>query len=264
MGKTIELISYLRMIVGTGLAFVLFGAGGLCLNFIVFLAELIPVDFAEKREHMMQRIVHYAFRAFFWYLKMFRLINGKAKGLTNLPSGAYIFVANHPSLLDIVLILATLPKAACVVKPEIMNSVYMRGVARTAGYISNEDGEQLINDCVEKLNQGTPVVIFPEGTRSLSTELRAFKRSAAWIALKSGFPVVPAVLSISESILIKDWEWYQIPPHSIEMLMDIHEPLLVEQVLENPKYDPVSARKFTTILLQFFNNKVIFNDNNRK
>lgn len=264
MGKTNRLISYLRMVVGTGLAFVLFGAGGLCLNFVILLAGLIPVDFDKKREHMIQRIVHNAFRAFFWYLKVFRLIDGKAKGLGNLPSGAYIFVANHPTLLDIVLILATLPKAVCVVKPEIMDSVYMRGVARTAGYISNEDAEQLINDCVEKLNQGTPVVIFPEGTRSLSTELRDFKRSAAWIALKSGFPVVPAVLSISGSILMKDWKWYQVPPHSIEMLVDIHKPLLVEQVLEDPKSDPVSARIFTTFLLKYFENKVIFNDNNRK
>jgi len=49
-----------------------------------------------------------------------------------------------------------------------MDSVYMRGVARTAAYISNEDGEQLIAACVEKLKQGTPVVIFPEGTRSLA------------------------------------------------------------------------------------------------
>ena len=97
------------MVVGTGLAFVLFGAGGLCLNFVILLAGLIPVDFDKKREHMIQRIVHNAFRAFFWYLKVFRLIDGKAKGLGNLHSGAYIFVANHPTLLDIVLILATLP-----------------------------------------------------------------------------------------------------------------------------------------------------------
>jgi 1-acyl-sn-glycerol-3-phosphate acyltransferase len=94
--------------------------------------------------------------------------------------------------------------------------------------------------------------------------LADFKRSAAWIALKSGFPVVPAVLSISAPILMKDWKWYQLPPHSIEMLLEIHEPLYVEHVLENSNYDPVSARKFTTILQQFYEKKVIFNDNKRK
>ena len=264
MGKTIRLISYLRMAVGTGSAFAIFGAGGLCLNILILLLKLIPAEFAEKREHMMQKIVHYAFRAFYWYLKVFRLIDSKAKGQENLPSGAYIFVANHPTLLDIVLILATLPKAVCVVKPEIMDSVYMRGVARTAGYVSNEDGERLIAACEEKLKQGTPVVIFPEGTRSLANGLANFRRSTAWIALKSGFPVVPAILSISAPILMKDWKWYQVPPHSIEMLLEIHEPLYVEHVLENSKYDPVSARKFTTILQQFYEKKVIFNDNKRK
>jgi 1-acyl-sn-glycerol-3-phosphate acyltransferase len=264
MGKTIRLISYLRMAVGTGSAFVFFGAGGLCLNFVILLVELIPAEFTEKREHMIQRMVHFTFRAFYRYLKVFRLIDGKAKGQEKLPSSAYIFVANHPTLLDIVMILATLPKAVCVVKPEIMDSVYMRGVARTAGYISNEDGEQLIAACVEKLKQGPPVVIFPEGTRSLANGLADFKRSAAWVALKSGFPVVPAVLSISAPILMKDWKWYQVPPHSIEMLLEIHAPIFVEHVLENPKSDPVSARIFTTFLQKYFENKVIFNDNNRK
>jgi len=264
MGKIARLISYLRMAIGTGSAFVIFGAGGLCLNMLILMAWLVPAEFTEKREHMMQKIVHYAFRAFYWYLKVFRLIDRKVKGQENLPSGAYIFVANHPTLLDIVLILATLPKAVCVVKPEIMDSVYMRGVARTAGYVSNEDGERLIAACEEKLKQGTPVVIFPEGTRSLANGLANFRRSTAWIALKSGFPVVPAILSISAPILMKDWKWYQVPPHSIEMLLEIHEPLYVEHVLEKSKFDPVSARKFTIILQQFYEKKVIFNDNKCK
>ena len=264
MGKAVRIIQYLRIAAGTGLAFVLFGLGGLFLNLVSLLIGVIPNSFPEKREQNIQKIVHYSFRAFYWYLKVFRLIDSKAKGQENLPSGAYIFVANHPTLLDIVLILATLPKAVCVVKPEIMDSVYMRGVARTAGYVSNEDGERLIAACEEKLKQGTPVVIFPEGTRSLANGLANFRRSTAWIALKSGFPVVPAILSISAPILMKDWKWYQVPPHSIEMLLEIHEPLYVEHVLENSKYDPVSARKFTTILQQFYEKKVIFNDNKRK
>ncbi len=103
MGKTIRLISYLRMAVGTVSAFVFFGAGGLCLNFVILLVELIPAEFTEKREHMIQRMVHFTFMAYYRYLKVFRLIDGKAKRQEKLPSSAYIFVANHPTLLDIVM-----------------------------------------------------------------------------------------------------------------------------------------------------------------
>ena len=260
MGKVVRIIQYLRIAAGTGLAFVLFGLGGLFLNLVTLLIGVAPNSFPEKREQNIQKIVHYSFRAFYWYLKVFRLINGKCKGLERLPSTAYIFVANHPTLLDIVLILAILPRAICVVKPKIMSSIYMGEVARTAGYISNEDGEKLIDACVKKLNQGTPIIIFPEGTRSLPQTLRLFKRSAAWIALKSDFPIVPAVLSITAPILMKDWKWYHVPPHSMEMLVDIHEPIILEKVLSNPKYDTVSARKLTSHLQQFFESKVIFND----
>jgi len=44
------------------------------------------------------------------------------------------------------------------------------------------------------------------------------------------------------------------------MLVDIHEPIILEKVLNNPKYDTVSARKLTSHLQQFFESKVIFND----
>ena len=46
--------------------------------------------------------------------------------------------------------------------------------------------------------------------------------------------------------------------------LEIHEPLYVEHVLEKSKFDPVSARKFTIILQQFYEKKVIFNDNKCK
>jgi len=126
--------------------------------------------------------------------------------------------------------------------------------------VETPGGEKLIDACVKKLNQGTPIIIFPEGTRSLPQTLRLFKRSAAWIALKSDFPIVPAVLSITAPILMKDWKWYHVPSHSMEMLVDIHEPIIVEKVLNNPKYDTVSARKLTSHLQQFFESKVILND----
>ena len=109
MGKAVRIIQYLRIAAGTGLAFVLFGLGGLFLNLVTLLMGVIPNSFPEKREQNIQKIVHYSFRAFYWYLKVFRLINGKCKGLERLPSTAYIFVANHPTLLDIVLILSILP-----------------------------------------------------------------------------------------------------------------------------------------------------------
>ena len=104
MGKAVRIIQYLRIAAGTGLAFVLFGLGGLFLNLVTLLIGVIPNSFPEKREQIIQKMVHYFFRAFYWYLKVFRFINGKCKVLERLSSTAYSFVAIHPILLASVLI----------------------------------------------------------------------------------------------------------------------------------------------------------------
>ena len=257
MAKATELIRYLRMAGGTGFAFVLFGVGGLVLNGIILLVGWVPVPSLEKKEWAMQKVVHYAFRGFMLYLRSFDLIHSKAVGLEKLPkSGGYILVANHPTLLDVVLILAHLPRACCIVKPEILNSIYMRGVSRLAGYIPNTEGEQLISDCVEKLNQGIPLVIFPEGTRSLPNELGKFKRSAAWIALKSGCPIVRAVVWCSAPILMKQWKWYNVPPHLIELSFTICDIIQPAEFLAGQPCGPIPARQLTDQLRHFYEGAV--------
>ena len=185
--------------------------------------------------------------------------------------GNYVFVANHESAMDIPLVFAGLPYHLVAIAKIELKRIPIFGWAMMAGghfFVDRRNHAKALNslDKAKDSMAKNPrsIIIFPEGTRSLANGLADFKRSAAWIALKSGFPVVPAVLSISAPILMKDWKWYQVPPHSIEMLLEIHEPLYVEHVLENSNYDPVSARKFTTILQQFYEKKVIFNDNKRK
>ena len=253
MAKALELIQYLRVAGGTGFAFLLFGMGGLILNGFILLIGWIPIPSSEKKEWAMHKVLHYAFGGFFLYLRGFNLIHSKVVGLDKLPkSGSYILVANHPSLLDVVLILAHLPRACCIVKPQILDSIYMSGVSRFAGYIPNTEGEQLIDECVEKLNQGVPLVIFPEGTRSLPNELGEFKRSAAWIALKSGYPIVQSVVRCSDPILMKHWRWYDVPPHAIELSFTICDTINPNNFLAGKPCGPIPARRLTDHLKRFY------------
>ena len=253
MAKAVELIRYLRVAGGTGFAFVLFGMSGLVLNGVILLIGWIPVPSPETKAWAMQKVVHYAFRGFMGYLRGFDLVLGKAEGLEKLPnSGPYILVANHPTLLDVVLILASIPRACCIVKPEILDSIYMRGVSRLAGYIPKTGGEQLIDACVDKLNQGIPLVIFPEGTRSLLNELGEFKRLAAGISLKSGFPIVRTVVQCGSPILMKQWKWYNVPPHSTELRFKIYDTINPTDFLAGQSCGPIPARRLTDHLRRFY------------
>lgn len=253
LAKALDFFHYLRMVGGTGFAFILFGMGGLFLNGIILLIGWFPFPSQKIKEGVVQKVLYYAFRGFMFYLQGFNLIHSKAIGMEKLPkSGGYILVANHPTLLDVVLILAHLPRAYCIVKPEILNSIYMSGVSRLAGYIANTDGEKLIEKCIEKLKQGFPLVIFPEGTRSLPNEIGKFKRSAAWIALKSGFPIVTSVVRCSELILMKQWRWFDLPPHSIELSFTIYDTINPNDFSVSKAGDAIHARRLTAYLKRFY------------
>ena len=79
-----------------------------------------------------------------------------------------LIIANHPTLIDIVLLMALLPDTKCVVKSELFSNRLMGPVVRAAGYIRNDyEPEVLIEKCRETLEAGYNLIIFPEGTRSI-------------------------------------------------------------------------------------------------
>src|SRR5690625_4755627 len=82
-------------------------------------------------------------------------------------SGGCIVIANHPTLIDVVILLAHLPRANCVVKGELWRHRFIGGVMRGAGFISNERGDELLAGCQSALNNDEAILIFPEGSRTV-------------------------------------------------------------------------------------------------
>src|SRR5690625_7146837 len=69
-------------------------------------------------------------------------------------SGGCIVIANHPTLIDVVILLAHLPRANCVVKGELWRHRFIGGVMRGAGFISTERGAELLGGCQSALKIG--------------------------------------------------------------------------------------------------------------
>lgn len=100
-----------------------------------------------------------------------------------------IVTANHPSLVDAVLILAVMPRAVCIMRAGLMKSPFLGGAARLAGYIANDGGPDLIRGGVSKLKDGENLLIFPEGTRTQKGPVNTFKKGFALIATRSAAPI---------------------------------------------------------------------------
>ncbi len=131
-------------------------------------------------------------------------------GLENLePMQPYIFISNHQSAFDILAHVASIPGTVrFIAKQELFRiPIFAQGM-RTVGMIpidrgNSEKARASLNKAIKILKNGVSVIIYPEGTRSPNGEIKPFKKGGFILALKSGLPIVPTVISGSMHILKK-------------------------------------------------------------
>lgn len=131
----------------------------------------------------------------------------------------YVVVANHPSLLDVLFIKASLPGVSCLVKSEVFHTAHVHGMLRDAGDFAGPAGRPEIGSTrvldlfVGQLEKGRSVLVFPEGTRSPRGGLGRFRRGAAEAAVRTGAPVLPMVIYCDPPLFLKGENWLDTPTH---------------------------------------------------
>ena len=83
-----------------------------------------------------------------------------------------IIAANHPSMLDALLIIARVPRGICIMRASLMRNPFLGAGARLARYIRNDPPRGMIRSAVANLKAGGQLVLFPEGDRK-STRLNS-------------------------------------------------------------------------------------------
>ncbi|WP_125721331.1 lysophospholipid acyltransferase family protein [Pseudoalteromonas rubra] len=206
-------IKHLSRIVLTGLAFGLFGLGGAILSFTVLPIIRLLYSDEHASKSAARSTVHYAFKFFVKVLSWLRLCDVKIENARALSSlRGHLILANHPSLIDVVVLISAVPNADCIVKAHLFNNALIRRVIQGAGYISNANPEALLLDCQHSLASGNNLIIFPEGTRTPKGEkLAVFQRGAANVALRSKAKITLAQIHVSPTTLTKQDKWYHIP-----------------------------------------------------
>ena len=121
---------------------------------------------------------------------------------------AYVMVANHQSLLDILVLFRLFAHFKWVSKVENFRVPFIGWNMRLNRYIPlrRGDGEsirQMMAACEATLAAGSPVMIFPEGTRSTDGRLKAFKHGAFTLAQRTKCAILPIVVTGTSRALPK-------------------------------------------------------------
>lgn len=168
-----------------------FAIGSLALGLIVF--PLLRVFNHNKISYRRaaHKSVSFALDFYIHLMSLVRISTYKVNDLKALRSArGCVIVANHPSLLDVIYILAFVRDAVCIVKAGLKKSLVSLIV--NALYITNNiDFEIMQKECAEALQSGSNLIIFPEGTRTPRHGTNQYKKGAARIALAAGANVLP-------------------------------------------------------------------------
>ncbi len=117
-----------------------------------------------------------------------------------------MLVSNHQSSVDIVLLYRLFVQFKWVAKKELFR-VPIIGWNMTANrYIALQRGRRasilhMMIDSIRTLKDGSSVLVFPEGTRSMDANIKSFKEGAFKLALETQTPIIPIVLDGTGSAL---------------------------------------------------------------
>jgi 1-acyl-sn-glycerol-3-phosphate acyltransferase len=161
---------------------------------LVIYALTLPFD----RRKVVLHMYSCAWAVFYVYVNPLWKI--RTTGREHLPwRGPAVIVANHASLVDILVLFDLMRPFKWVSKYENFKIPIVGWNMRMNGYVSlvrgdRDSGEKVLAECGELLRQGSPVLFFPEGTRSRDGELGDFKIGAFELAVEHGVPLIPVAV----------------------------------------------------------------------
>jgi 1-acyl-sn-glycerol-3-phosphate acyltransferase len=138
---------------------------------------------------------------FVWHLLGIRY---RVIGRENLPEQAAVILCKHQSAWETMALQHIFPAICFVLKRELLKVPFFGwGLARMPMIaIDRAAGKDALTQVVEqgsrRLEEGFWVVVFPEGTRVAPGTTRRYKPGGAWLAHKTGAPVVPVAHNAGE------------------------------------------------------------------
>lgn len=203
------------MIGGIGIVFV-----GLVI--VPIFMMLLPQPIRQVR---IRYIIHLGFGLIVSILRLSRNINLSIYGAEfgSFPHSR-ILIANHPSWVDVIVLVSFYPNACCIVKQQIWENPVLGFILRQAGYIGYTRSENVVDlVCTVLTDKDQPtVVIFPEGTRTPPDGRYRIKNGASAVAIRSRLPIQLVHIYMNPRCWGKYQSWFKIDTIVSEYVVTFH------------------------------------------
>ena len=240
----------------TGLCFVMFGLSCIVVSITVFPLIRATSRDADTTRRRVRQCVHHAYRLFLASWRGLGAISYEVHGAERLAAPGQLVVCNHPSLIDVLFIVAQMPQVDCIVKDALLRNPVLRAPLRWLAYIPNSAPEHLLENCVATLRAGNSLLVFPEGTRSVPGQPLKMKRGAAHIALASGCDLLPVTIVCRPASLTKTDVWYRVPPQRPHWCVTVGEPIRLAALVAPGEPSTRAARRVTAHLEEYFGARI--------
>jgi 1-acyl-sn-glycerol-3-phosphate acyltransferase len=228
----------------TGFSFAGFGVGGLVLGVIVFPLFLVVVRHHARRSALARWTIHHLFRFFVAMICGLGLCSLEVRGRERLQRRGLLILASHPSLIDVVFLMSLVSNADCIIKAALLRNPFTRGPVRAAGFVCNDSGPGMIDDCVASVRAGNNLIVFPEGTRTpAGAALGRLHRGAANLAVRGALAITPVRITCSQQMLGKSDKWWRVPLRAGHFLIDVGDDIPVDRHLAEAGAQALAARR---------------------
>jgi 1-acyl-sn-glycerol-3-phosphate acyltransferase len=173
------------------------------LSAIVVVASLLGV--ADRPGGVYDWATHTWARGLLWAAGVRVRIDG-AERLRESIGDPCVFVSNHVSWFDVFVLAAVIPRYAFISKRELLSVPIFGPAARACGTVpldraNRKSAFSSYQEAAGHIRGGRSVIVFPEGTRGTTTDLRPFKKGPFVMAIAAGVPVIPTVVQGTISLM---------------------------------------------------------------
>jgi 1-acyl-sn-glycerol-3-phosphate acyltransferase len=249
MQKISMKINYCWRVFATGFCFASFGIGGIIIGYVIFPIVMVFTSDTNKKRVRTQYIIHLSFIIFRRLMQHTGLANFYFQGIEKVQEDkGCVLVANHPTLVDYVMIVSKLKQCDNVVKEKLWHNFFVKSVIQAAQYIPNIESSKMFKLLERTKHNQNNLLIFPEGTRTTPGQAIKLQRGAANISIRLNMPIRIIHIKSTESSLSKQSTWYKVPKLKIEYTIKVGEKIYPDTFVKQAGNPSLAARHLTDYL----------------